>query len=157
MCWSVNLVATFQLLDLTGWRTVFQFFLVTTCADSLVPISPWCVQHTLRPLLVLKIHCPSFEKRRSSGWWLSSYTQITHNNGRIIRMMIVATSFTKRSIHLYQSIMLWNGNTCTFNKSLSTKLVSKRCCFFPYLFIVFIVLVTCKLSIHCLDKDVRCQ
>ena len=37
-----------QLLAVTVWWTVFQFFGVTTCEASSVPISPWCAQYALK-------------------------------------------------------------------------------------------------------------
>ena len=62
--WTVHPVARVQLLDETGWRTIYQFFRVNSCADSSEPVSLSCTHRTRSLLHMLKIPRLPFVKRR---------------------------------------------------------------------------------------------
>ena len=50
---TVNPQARVQLMGTTGWRTIFQFLSINTCADPLVLVSPSHAQHTLKCLMTI--------------------------------------------------------------------------------------------------------
>ena len=71
-----NAAATVQLLDMTGWMTVIQFFQINSClmyglTYVYSSVSPPCAQCALRCLCLLRshVHLSVTVFKRSNGWW----------------------------------------------------------------------------------------
>ena len=111
MQWWSNKSTTVGLtLVRTWWRTVFQFFKVNTCTDSLLSVSPSGGQHTLGRLAHGKDPMFTLEKRRPYSW-LHGNRQIAHNSHRIIKMRtVVATPNGRRKkAHTSRQRDSWQG------------------------------------------------
>ena len=113
-------------VDLTQWRTVFQFFQVNTCADS--PVLPSCVQQALWSLHTLKIPCPPFNKTRPDGG-RDENTQIAHNSSRIIKMRkLEEKKPEKKERNGWYSHFHWsNENADKLNQARYVKKKKKKC------------------------------